>query len=141
MLVNDNDGAAAANGGREGWLQLTTGIANGKRPYDFGELALLPGEDLPDAAVPDAAASAWADASIAWAADASVAARDAGARRRDAGALIDGGSAGEPVTAARCACALARRRSGVGSAGLVALAWCLARRGRPLRCCRTPRPA
>lgn len=77
ILVNDADGA-----GREGWIELTPGIARSKEPYRFGELALV------TVATPDAGVS---DAGVA--------------RDGSNGGSIDGGST--PAAPAGCGCGAA----------------------------------
>jgi hypothetical protein len=58
LLVNDNDGQTTAEGnGREGWLELTPGIARRKDPYHFGELRLVDAEPTDAGAAPDAVSS------------------------------------------------------------------------------------
>jgi len=50
FLINDDDGGTTGDGtGREGWLELTSGIGTGKDPYEFGTIRLvdtvIPGVD------------------------------------------------------------------------------------------------
>jgi MYXO-CTERM domain-containing protein len=117
FLVNDDDGD-----GREGWMEWTPGIGNGKEPYWFGELLLqpfvTPGSD---AGLPDDNFDAGGDR-----------APDLGTVSGDVGSGVDAASAPDEVGGSDggCQCSSAAASSTPWFAALLALLFCAAKRPR-----------